>query len=83
MSKLGLVFTGSVMLYLKKVVEPLENTFYFYMKKTVRHYGAYSTSTKTQTRYYNDVYQSLVTYAAAKLEDLVEFSSTLQSVKFN
>ena len=131
LSKLGSVFTGSVMLYLKKVVEPLENIFCFYLKKTIRHYGAYSncghegssnaikhcaskvtpvhkienalqilvhgsertmleksrnilqSSTKTQTRYYNDVYQSPVTYADKKLEELVEFFSNLKSVKFN
>ena len=101
------------------------------MKKTIRHYGAYSnyghegsnnalkncaskvtpvhkienalqilvhgsertmleksrnilqSSTKTQTRYYNDVYQSPVTHADTKLEELVEFSSNLQSIKFN
>ena len=40
-------------------------------------------STKTQTRYYNDVYQSPVTHADTKLEELVEFSSNLQSIKFN
>ena len=131
LNKLGSVFIGSVMLYLKKAVELLENSFCFYLKKTIRHYGAYincghegsnnaikncaskvtpvhkienalqiivhgsertmleksrnilQSSTKTQTRYYNDVYQSLDTYAAAKLEEIVEFSSNLQSVKFN
>ena len=120
MSKLGSVFTGSVMLYLKKVVEPLENSFCFYLKKTIRHYGAYincghegsnniikhcaskvtpvqkievvngsdrtmleknqkilQSSRRTQTRYNKDVYQALVDYAGAKLEELVQYSRKL------
>ena len=40
-------------------------------------------SRKIKTRYSEDVYQSLVTHAAAKLAELVDYSSKLQSVKFN
>ena len=40
-------------------------------------------SRKMKTRYSGIVYQSLVTYAAAKLADLVDSSSKWQSVKFN
>ena len=42
LSTLGAVFSGSVMLYLKKGVEPLENNFCYYLKNKLRHYGAYS-----------------------------------------
>ena len=40
-------------------------------------------SRKMKTRYSGVVYQSLVIHAAAKLADLVDSSSKLQSVKFN
>ena len=41
-SRLGSVYSGSVLIYLKNVVEPLESTFCYYLKNRIRHYGAYS-----------------------------------------
>ena len=41
-SRLGSVFSGSVNIYLKNVVEPLESYFWYYLKANIRHYGIYS-----------------------------------------
>jgi len=48
-SRLGGVYSGSVLIFFKKVVEPLEIIFCYYLKNRIRHYGAYINSSHEGT----------------------------------
>ena len=74
-SRLGSVYSGSVLLFLKNVVEPLESTFCYYLKNRIRHYGAYSNSSHEGTN-------NAIKHCSAKVFPIYNIESSLKiSVK--